>query len=330
MASANSTDARTARKTQEWIRKARAKHGDRYDYSGTVYVHSMENLRIRCRKCNEVFFQRPCSHLEGYGCKTCGRQRAARKVAQKRRLSLSQFINRCRDIHGDTYGYQCVEYVNTGTKVAIRCKKHGVFEQTPENHIQGQGCPTCAAKTRNNNRNEKCRRDFVSRCVDVHGGTYDYSRTVYRTSNQKVVIVCREHGLFRQFPADHLNGSGCPGCQDSKGEKRIADFLDANNVSFRRQATFAWCVDVGRLRFDFRIKRVKLLIEFDGEQHFSRDGKLVFFDRTSSLDDQQRRDRIKDESCAREGWDLVRIPYTEINNIEDILRPALRRHGFFV
>ncbi len=79
--------------------------------------------------------------LNGMGrlCKEC----AIKRQADKRRKSLEQFIKQANEHHGDCYDYSQFVYVNSHTKGTIFCKKHGGFLQTPNDHLQGRGCPTC-------------------------------------------------------------------------------------------------------------------------------------------------------------------------------------------
>lgn len=61
-----------------------------------------------------------------------------------RKLTKEEFIERAKDIHGDSYGYSMVEYKARNVKVLINCTQHGIFEQVPFAHLKGQGCPSCA------------------------------------------------------------------------------------------------------------------------------------------------------------------------------------------
>ena len=54
--------------------------------------------------------------------------------------------------------------------------------------------------------------DIIGRFRGVHGDRYDYSKTVYNGSKQKVVVTCKEHGDFLISIANHLRGSGCKRC----------------------------------------------------------------------------------------------------------------------
>ena len=117
-----------------------------------------------------------------------------------------QFIEKARKVHGDKYDYSKVNYVNSSTKVTIICPIHGEFEQTPNKHLLGQGCPKCAGGIKLTTKN------FIEKARKVHGDKYDYSKVNYVNNRTKVIIICPEHGEFEQTPASHLTGSGCPMC----------------------------------------------------------------------------------------------------------------------
>lgn len=128
------------------------------------------------------------------------------------RHTKEQFIEKAKQVHGDKYNYELVEYKNTDTKVKIICPIHGVFEQSPYNHAnRGRGCPKCANEHRNDNR--KLSLDgFIKKAQKVHGTFYDYSLVEYKNNKTKVKIICPEHGVFEQTPDNHLSGQGCPYC----------------------------------------------------------------------------------------------------------------------
>ena len=55
--------------------------------------------------------------------------------------------------------------------------------------------------------------DFIKSAQEIHGILYDYSQTVYKYSYEKVIIICKEHGGFKQEPNSHTaKGHGCPKC----------------------------------------------------------------------------------------------------------------------
>ena len=137
-----------------------------------------------------------------------------------KRLTTEQFIEKTKTVHKDKYDYSLVEYKNNKTKVKIICKKHGIFEQEPKNHIKGQGCPKCA-KERQQLKQKDNTESFIKKAQLYHSYKYNYSKTVYgKTSKEKVTITCSTHGDFDQTPNNHLTGSGCPICGKEKGIKK--------------------------------------------------------------------------------------------------------------
>ena len=123
----------TTRKTLDYFINESIKiHGNKYDYSKVKYVNSTTKVCIICPEHGE-FWQTPNHHLRGQGCPKCsGRNKTTESV-----------IKEFKKIHGNDYIYDKVEYVNNSTKVLIICPIHGEFWQTPDKHLQGEGCPVC-------------------------------------------------------------------------------------------------------------------------------------------------------------------------------------------
>ena len=124
--------------TENFIEKAREIHGNKYDYSKTVYKSAKIKVCIICPIHGE-FWQTPNGHLNGYGCKKCAIE--AQKERQK--LPMSEFLSRSNTVHNSKYDYSKVEYKNEKELVTIICPRHGEFKQTPYMHSKGAGCPMC-------------------------------------------------------------------------------------------------------------------------------------------------------------------------------------------
>ena len=129
--------------------------------------------------------------------------------------TTEQFINDATKIHGSKYNYSKVEYVNAKTKVCIICPEHGEFWQTPTHHLSGNGCPICRY-IKSASKNRKIKNDFIKESREIHGDKYDYSKVEYINRNEKVCIICPEHGEFWQSPSVHLKGCGCQSCGGNK------------------------------------------------------------------------------------------------------------------
>ena len=125
----------------DFLKKAKNIHGDTYTYNEKTYISGVERVEIIC-KTHGVFHQRANAHLKGAGCSKCGDIR----VSEAHRHSKDDFIHRSRQVHGNRYSYECTEYKLSGEKVAIICRDHGKFMQSPNNHISKKaGCPACNA-----------------------------------------------------------------------------------------------------------------------------------------------------------------------------------------
>jgi len=193
-----------------FIEKSKKIHGDKYDYSSVEYEKSNIKVKIICKK-HGVFFQTPSAHLQGRGCVICG---------GSKKYTNDLFIKKSKKIHGDKYDYSLVDYKSMKSKVKIICRKHKIFEQKPESHLNGHICKRCY----NENRTMTDVK-FIKKSKDLHGDKYDYSLVDYKNSKTKVKIICKEHGVFEQVPSAHLSGQGCKYCADITKRLTIMDFI---------------------------------------------------------------------------------------------------------
>ena len=125
--------------TEEFVKRAKMIHGNKYDYSKVQYKNKKTKVCIVCPEHGE-FWQTPYMHWRGSGCRKCGIESARIKRAK----STEQFIKEARAIHGDKYDYSLTQYTGGETPVIIICPQHEKFLQIPNNHLFGkQGCPFC-------------------------------------------------------------------------------------------------------------------------------------------------------------------------------------------
>ena len=196
--------------TENYIQKAKEIHGDKYDYSKTIYTKSRDKIIIICNIHGE-FSQNAANHLTGRGCKECSKK----SMADKKRGTKENFVIKSQSIHGDKYTYDKVVFLNVNDKVIVTCKIHGDFEVTPAHHYQGDGgCKKCAVNKLSNLLKLKP-EEFIQKAREIHGNKYDYSliKDTYVNNNTNVSIICKVHGKFEQLPITHINNkSGCPKC----------------------------------------------------------------------------------------------------------------------
>lgn len=192
-------------KRENFIERAIAVYGDKYDFSKTEYINSRTKVCIVCPKHGE-FWTNPGDFLRGHACPYCANEKRNREVVDQK-----TFIEKARKVHGDKYDYSKVVYRNAMSQVTVICPEHGEFKIIPNSHIHGKaGCPKC-------NRLNLGIDDWIERFKSVHGDRYDYSKVTYVDNSTKVCIICPEHGEFWQAPSKHYNGKqGCPNCAKRK------------------------------------------------------------------------------------------------------------------
>lgn len=161
--------------TEEFVKKAKAVHGDKYDYSLVDYKNNQAKVKIIC-PLHGIFEQYPENHIrKKSGCPECSRK-IKREASNK-----EEFIKKAKEIHGDRYDYSLVEYKNSRIKVKIICPIHGIFEQAPGNHLLGAGCPDCSGRKRSTTE------EFIQRAKAVHGDKYDYSLADYKNNISQLI-----------------------------------------------------------------------------------------------------------------------------------------------
>ncbi len=129
------------------------------------------------------------------------------------------FITKAENIHKNKYDYSLVNYLGCKNKIQIICKEHGVFLQTPDNHLyRFSGCPNCGQISKGRAIANNTER-FIRQCNKIHDFKYDYLQTIYVRNRDKIIIICPNHGKFEQMAMAHLAGKGCKSCGNSVSHK---------------------------------------------------------------------------------------------------------------
>lgn len=158
----------------------------------------------------------------------------------KPKLTTEIFIERANKIHCNTYDYSLSNYIGTYDKIKIICKEHGIFEQSPNMHINSkQGCYKCA-RYRIKESHRLSTEEFINKAISKHGDKYDYSTSLYISSHSKIEIICKKHGSFKQNPNSHLDGHGCKFCgiDSYSGENHHNWYKDRNQFILNNLTKF--------------------------------------------------------------------------------------------
>lgn len=295
--------------TEEFIKKAKEIHKDEYIYDKTVFVDWDTKVTISCKEHGD-FEISPRHHIyRKQGCNLC----RGRHISESKRYSQEEIIEEFKKIHADKYIYSNVVYNGIDTEVDIICKKHGVFKQTPYNHIHKKcGCPVC----RYENLSKKYRfsiNELLNRFREKHGDKYEYPflKEEYINNRSIITIVCPIHGKFKQMVIKHLQGQGCSYCNESRLEKEIAVYLTNSSIDFIRQQKFDWLKHKKPLSLDFYLPKYNIAIECQGEQHYEPIEKFGGYEEYEII---KERDKIKLDECNSNNVKL--LYYTKYKNVE--------------
>lgn len=136
-----------------------------------------------------------------------------------KKLNREILIDRFLKTHGSYYDYHMFqEYSgNVFDKIPIICPVHGIFNQSAKGHFSGRGCRKCGIK-RSADKQRSSTEEFIKKSIKVHGDRYSYEDSKYgKRAGDKIFIICKLHGKFRQSPNKHLQGRGCPKCGNYDG-----------------------------------------------------------------------------------------------------------------
>ena len=207
--------------TDEFIQKAREVHGDRYDYSQTVYIDSRSRLTVICSK-HGPFEQRASCHLAGDNCPICAktwsdehRKNLQASCRKSRGMTTEQWIERAKQVHGDTYDYSQTVYVNQRTKVTIICRKHGPFEQKADSHLRGIGCRACG---------------YESDARNGHGWSDERRAKIAETCRQK-------YGADRYMDGEEVKEKLSKIRSDPDFRKKMHDIISSDDVQAKAKET---------------------------------------------------------------------------------------------
>jgi len=198
--------------TEEFIKRSRFKHGDRFSYDKSIY--SVGNkIIVTCSEHGD-FGTSPHNHMNGHGCFKCR--------PKPPRLENTEYLKRAASVHGDKFDYTKTKYIQSNQKITVVCKLHGEFKVFPTDHIKGNGgCIRCMADA-----TRKDTETFINDAIAVHGDKYNYTKVNYVHCETKVTIVCSEHGVFEQPPKAHLKGLGCFKCSVAARRDTLEDFIE--------------------------------------------------------------------------------------------------------
>jgi very-short-patch-repair endonuclease len=318
------------KKIDDLLREFRQVHGNKYIYSKVVYLNYHTKIKVVCPKHGD-FFITPSSHInQKGGCQKC-RKEYLNKHGSYNRLSNEKFIAKAIKIHGNTYDYSKTFYTGMHNPIKVICKIHGEFTQSKaQNHLENEfNCPKCleiryiehtkSTKITYDEAVEKVKnihRDFI----EIH----DYSN--YKNIDSKITFICNKNTKHGTWEASlhsvtgrgDKGATGCPICKMSHGERKILFWLRDNHIEHKWQYRIKK-QNLNKKSFyiyDFYLPKLKMLIEFDGRQHFEA---IEAWGGQKSLEKNKKNDKEKTKYAKELKLSMLRISYKNIKKINEIL-----------
>ena len=264
-------------------------HSNIYDLSKIVYVNARTPITVICSLHGE-FVTKPINFIGGKtGCPKC----AGRGV---------DWIDRFKEIHGETYDYSYVVYKDYKKPVKIICHAHGEFLQTPDNHYRNrQGCPKCKGK-RITLAKQLLFSEFIERANHIHNNKFTYVCANWESLLKSSVDIICSHGMYTQTAVNHLAGKvPCQKCGNmkSKEEQAIADYLKIFTTVDQRNRSILKPKEI-----DIHLPEKDLAIEYSG-----------MFWHSHGTEEEERKNKNnhynKYVNCANNGIRLITIYESE-------------------
>lgn len=289
-----------------------------YEFIGK-YIGIDSKTLFKHTRCGYTWEVAPSNFHRGTRCPKCAIQIIS--------FTKREFCERESDISSGEYA-MLGEYKNGCTKTLFRHNKCGYeWMAQPRSFHDGNRCPKCATVIRGKKR-KLTKEEFVEREDDIQSGEYEISGKYINITTKTLFKHTSCGHEWKISPDNFHHGRRCPKCSESKGEKKISKVLEEINISFESQKRFNSCKYKKPLPFDFYVNN-SFLVEFDGEQHFK---PADFSGRGAEWADKsfksgQLRDNIKTKWAKDNGIPLVRIPYTEFDNIEQIIKESIEKYS---
>jgi peptide methionine sulfoxide reductase MsrB len=302
---------RTKWTTETYREEVRRLTEGEYSVSGE-YIYAKAKMLHLHVVCGHEWLIIPNNFLRGARCPKCAGN--SRKDTDAYKAEVFELVGTEYSVSG--------EYINAKAKMLhlhVVCGHECIIR--PSHFLRGVRCPKCAGNSR------KDTDAYKAEVFELVGTEYSVSGE-YINTNAKMLhlhVVCGHEWLIR--PSDFLQGVRCPKCNESKGERRVSDVLASYSVYFIREHPFEDCRNINPLPFDHAVysgDNLACLIEFDGIQHSE---PSEYFGGEEAFEQRQLHDAIKTEYCRANDIPLIRIKYTEFDEIETILTAKLTDLG---
>ena len=300
-------------------------HNKNFELVSNIYDRANNNLKWKCLNscCKEIFKSSWNPILRGCGCPFCaGKQVGLSNCLAIKNPELS--LEWHPTLNGDLTPYKVT--VNSGKDIWWQCSKNckHVWKQKINIRANGHSCPYCSGRYPSEDNNLLFYNPKL--CEE-----WDYKKNkklpseYTPNSGQYAWWVCKKcRHEWKTMISARSSGTGCPECNESKGEKKIKEFFDLKNICYIPQKEFNGLTGVGGclLSYDFYLPQYNLLLEYQGEYHHKKQSHVSI----KKFKTQQEHDKRKKEFSKNNNINFLEIWYWDFDIIEDILNNYLKEN----
>lgn len=273
------------------------------------YTKAEDKIEVKCDKGHVYNVRYYEFSRRGYRCPICQKENKNKKQT----ISYSDIYKYINSIN-----YKLItkksDYIDTKHYVFVECNNNHIFKTKINSLRNGRRCKACA--TIKNAERQRIPYEKQKEFVESFGYELISQKEDYTNVHDKYIFKCDKGHVYKANFSDFQQGCRCSICKISKGEAKVESVLKKYNIDYILQYKFDDCKFYNKLPFDFYIPSMNTCIEYDGKQHFqyvhSWGGYDEFINRLI-------RDSIKNIYCRENKIKLIRIPYYEFENIEEIL-----------
>ena len=273
------------------------------------YTKAEEKIKVKCNKGHIYDVGYYEFSKRGQRCLYCQREIRSKK-------QTISYEDICKYV--ESIDYKLItkksDYIDTKHYVFVECDKNHIYKTKINSLKNGKRCKTCATIK----NAERQRIPYEKQKEFVKSFRYELisQKEDYTNVHDKYIFKCDKGHIYKASFSDFQQGCRCPICRISKGEAKVESILKKYGIEYILQYKFDDCKFYNKLPFDFYIPSMNACIEYDGKQHFQYVHRWGGYD---EFINRLIRDSIKNIYCRENKIKLIRIPYYEFKNIEEIL-----------
>lgn len=292
----------------------------------TEYINADSSIKCRCNNCGYEWETTPNNLLNmKYGCIRCSRKNTAIAKTKTHDIFISELQK------SKPYIIPIDSYVSARKKMLFYCMVcDSYFYASPDGILRAKhGCPTCAQR-HITSYHIKSHEQFIDELKIINPNIIPLEQ--YKNDHAKIKVHCTLHNYTWMTSPNKLlhRRTGCPKCVSYNNENKICAILDSWGYEYILQKSFNDCRDKCPLPFDIYMPHDNILIEYDGEGHYTpikRSSSQSDEDVVKQFQITQHHDEIKTNYCKTNNIPLIRIPYWESDNLEYCLFDGLVKYG---